>query len=193
MKISEIILLLEEKYWKIKHKKLLFDILVSLKLRNIKNDWRLFLSCTEFKKFWTTRKILYWIIRKLRSVWLLIEDWKEFIRFMSKDCRFRLEANKYLASETLQNIFDKIKFWIQNLYAKIWDFNKNNTIEKLIELWFENFKKKSRSVFWLNKTTAVNRRNVFVDYKTQKKYSLFTYLMEFWDLTAYETARKLKL
>jgi len=171
----------------VKDEKLINKVLWSLKSRNDKH-WKLFLSRKEFKKFWTTEKKLRKIIEWLRAIWLLEYVWRE-----------RKEWNKYTscvykATTILSNIFEMLVWGIKDLYVKVWNWVRSAStrpIEILKQFWVDLEQER----YWLiDGKVYLNKRNWLIkDFKNDKWYNLYSYLMELKWLTCLELAKELKL
>ena len=175
--------ILEAKGWKIKKEKELNKLLWSLKWRYDKY-WEIFISRKEFKKFWLTEKQLRWFIEKFRMLWFLKFEWQ-----VRKDWN-KYSSNIYSIWEELKKIFNMLIWGIKNMYKKVWEFIDKNWIEILKKFWVRLFNEKKNLI---EKKVSIWKRWQIKNWKTWKWYNIFSYLMEFRNISCFELAKELKL
>lgn len=178
---------LEALWWPIKDEKSLNRVLWAIKARK-ETHWKVFLSRKENKKFWISERQLQKIIKWFRELWLLVYIWRE-----------RKPWNKftscvYEVSEKLKSILNMLIIGIKDMYEKVWEWTRTNWSIKVLEFfWVTPFKEKWRYRLLVDKNTSIWRYWQIKNWKTEKTYSIFTYLMEFKWLSCFQLAKELKL
>lgn len=191
--INEIYDIINDKQYKKVSLYKIYWILLAIKWR-YKKYWEIWISKKEFKKFKISEWKLYSIIKILIAYWFL--EFKRTARNKEKQICFVYNIWKDFVEEFIIAIrnFSNNSVKLTTISEKITEWcKKTNIIDFIDEEWYLywiKFKKRSQKKIedWI-----YCNQNIIKDFKKDKSYNLFNYILEYTGFSCYELALKLKI